>query len=133
MICKSCNIRHICITYDFIVNQKHAEIEVKSCNYNSSPKAFSDFVDNLEPINKDKKINNPNYMGQARQDLKDLEKQLNPQPEKPEPVKVTCPSCEGTTYDDDLMVCKKCGKIVCSNCGTIAEGKVFCNPCWEEE
>lgn len=57
---------------------------------------------------------------------------LEPKEEKPEPIKVICESCGGTTYDDDINYCSICGKPVCSNCGTSFEGKIYCEDCWQK-
>lgn len=79
---------------------------------------------------------NPIGMGNIRPDLKELEKQVLNIDEQPEPIKVTCQSCKGVTYDDDINFCSKCGKEICSNCGSvITEGgtaKCYCEECWKD-
>ena len=131
MICKSCNLKEICKTYEFKVNQTHAELVVSSCKYNDGSITINERYKEM-PINENA-VANLNYMGQAKPDLKDAEKMILNIPDKPEPIKVQCPTCEGVTYDDDLKVCTKCGKVVCSNCGTAVEGKLLCKECWEKE
>lgn len=80
--------------------------------------------------------------GTMRPDLKELEKKVLNIKEKPDPIKVTCKSCEGITYDDDIDFCCKCGKEICSNCGSvdtivnpmdkeIIKSK-YCEKCWSE-
>lgn len=69
--------------------------------------------------------------GSIRPDLKELEKKVLNKEEIPKPVKVKCTTCTGTTYDDDLDFCMKCGKVICSNCGSIdTDGKKYCTECW---
>lgn len=137
MICTSCPIIEICKTYEFITKQLHAEITITACKYNNS----INFQNQLSPTynnsavhtKEDTRTNNPNYMGQAKPDLRDLEKAIKNEPEKPEPQKVNCITCGGLTYDDDINICYKCGKPVCSNCGTSADGHMYCESCWEKE
>lgn len=69
--------------------------------------------------------------GTIRPDLRELEKKLNNDEEVPKPIKVKCSSCNGTTYDDDIDFCSKCGKEICSNCGSLdTDGKKYCPKCW---
>ena len=72
-----------------------------------------------------------NYQGSVKPDLKELEKQLNPVEEIPNLI-VTCKTCKGTTYDDDINICSKCEKPTCSLCGNYdpASRCNFCNECW---
>ena len=67
------------------------------------------------------------YKGTVRPDLK-------PKVEKPKKKLVKCPSCGGTTYEDDITECAICKKVVCSGCGTKdnVTGKTFCNDCWRQ-
>lgn len=76
--------------------------------------------------------NNSNYQGAIKPDLKALEKELNPVEEIPSII-VTCVSCEGTTYDDDINICSKCEKPICSGCGTYDSltFKHYCTECWK--
>ena len=129
MICKSCKLKEICKTYDLIKNIDHADIEVKACDFKDNTITMHERYKEM-PVNP-KVV--AQYQGTAKPDLKDLEKKINNVPDKPEPVKVECPSCEGTTYDDDIKICNICGKKICSNCGTHFDGKNFCQECWEKE
>lgn len=131
MICKNCNLKEICKTYDFKVNQTYAELIISSCKYNNKAPVI-DERDKEMPVNSNAVVNT-NYMGQAKPDLRDAEKKILNIPEKPSPIKVTCETCKGITYDDDIKLCTKCGKVVCSNCGTAVDGKILCKECWEKE
>jgi hypothetical protein len=129
MICKLCNLKEICKTYDLIKSIDYADIEVNTCDFNDNTITMHERHKEM-PVNP-KVV--AQYQGKAKPDLKDLEKQINNVPDKPEPVKVECPSCKGTTYDDDIRICSKCGKKICSNCGTHFDSKDFCQECWEKE
>ena len=131
MICKNCNLKEICKLYDYLGKQMYAEVKITSCKFNPETLTVKERYMQA-PIN-DKAVANSNYMGQAKPDLRDAEKKILNIPEKPEPIKVTCETCQGITYDDDIKICTKCGKIVCSNCGTAVDGKILCKECWEKE
>lgn len=75
---------------------------------------------------------NNEYKGSIKPDLKDLEKKLNPV-EEIKPMKVTCVTCNGITYDDDINLCSMCGLHTCSLCGSndIETNKNYCNICWD--
>jgi DNA polymerase II small subunit/DNA polymerase delta subunit B len=121
------------MTYNFILNQHHADITVNSCEYNPNAPVSLDKERFDYSKQNNNKIANPNYMGQAKPDLRAIEKQINHEPEKPKATLVECKTCKCKTYDDDIRRCSKCGKEVCSNCGTSADGQVFCEECWKEE
>lgn len=74
--------------------------------------------------------------GNIRPDLKELEKEVFKIEDQPDPIKVTCVTCGGVTYDDDIDVCIKCNTVICSNCGSVVtEGgiaKCYCEQCWKE-
>lgn len=77
-------------------------------------------------------INNQ-YAGSVKPDLKEFERQLNPVKDIPAII-VTCETCNGTTYDDDINVCNKCGKSTCSICGNYDPRSRYnyCQECWEK-
>lgn len=78
-------------------------------------------------------ISNNISNGTIRPDLKELEKQVLNKEEVPAPIKVKCKTCDGTTYDDDIDFCNKCGKEICSNCGSLdTDGHKYCSECWSK-
>lgn len=129
MICKKCNLKAICKTYDFINTQHHATIVVDQCIYNESNAIKeTDVVKEVkEPTESTEAVK---YYGQAKPDLKEMEKLINNVVDEPAPVIVTCNTCQGKTYDNDLNSCVKCGAIVCSNCGTSYNNNSYCEKCW---
>lgn len=123
MICNNCELKEICKTYDYIINVKHAIISVNDCGYH------------LTDNNSFKKVNTTNTVNetrQARPDLRELEKKINNIQDKPKSKLIKCPTCNGTTYEDDLNICSVCGKTVCSNCGTVSDGMLYCEDCWKK-
>lgn len=85
----------------------------------------------IEKFKSSEKINNTISNGTIRPDLKELEKKIFNKENIPDPIKVKCSTCNGTTYDDDIDFCIKCGKEICSNCGSIdTDGKKYCTECW---
>ena len=107
-ICNNCNLKEICKTYDYIININHANIKDTPNNL---------IIGETKP----------------RKDLRAIEKKINHVKEKEKPKLITCPSCNGTTYDDDLKICVQCGKTVCSNCGTVDNGNIYCEECWNNK
>lgn len=90
----------------------------------SNRKKETSTTNNLNAINN---ISN----GTIRPDLKELERKVLNIEEVPKPVKIKCGSCDGITYDDDIDFCIRCGKDICSNCGSIdTDGKKYCADCW---
>lgn len=135
LICKNCSLNEICKTYDFILNTYHANININNCKHykiNNVP-----IIENIESNsndNKEKKSypqNNPQYCGQAKPDLKELENKINNVKAKKKPQLIKCPNCKGTTYDDDIVICEKCGLSICSNCSTSDNGHNYCDDCWK--
>ena len=125
MYCVDCKCKSICKIYD-LKSLSDVSLQINNCIHKR--------VDNeviQQTICESKENKKTVYTGKVRPDLKAIERQLNPEPEKPEPIKVQCPSCEGTTYDDDINFCSKCGKAICSNCGIASEGKNLCDECWK--
>ena len=129
MICKSCKIREVCKTYDFIKNIEHADITINRCDFDLN----LHIPEHLPQFNNNKRNVDVVQSKGPRPDLRAIEKQVLNIPDKPDPVRVTCPTCGGETYDDDIHICTKCGKKVCSNCGTAADGQLFCKECWRKE
>ena len=73
------------------------------------------------------------YQGSVKPDLKELENKINPQ-NTIKPMLVTCASCTGTTYDDDINICSSCGISTCSSCGSYdpQSKSHYCNECWKK-
>ena len=132
-ICNNCNLKEICKTYDYIININHANISINNCNFYTNT-VINNSTNNINNTNI-KDIPNKLIIGETkpRKDLRAIEKKINHVKEKEKPKLITCPSCNGTTYDDDLKICVQCGKTVCSNCGTVDNGNIYCEECWNNK
>jgi hypothetical protein len=120
LICDNCNLKEICKTYYFIVNNTYAKFNIYECKYNKS----------IE--NKTIKNTNFNYQGKAKPDLREVEKKIKHIEDKPKPKIMNCPTCNGSTYEDDIKICEDCGKTVCPGCSTIDNGHIYCDECWKK-
>ena len=127
MLCKNCNLKAICTTFKYISNTTYASIKVEQCHYYDSNKK------DIMPLNDNSKQDSSQYCGQAKPDLRDIERKINNVEDKPKPVLIDCPTCKGKTYDDDLKICETCGKTICPNCSTNSDGHIYCDQCWNKK
>ena len=88
----------------------------------------------LKPVDTQKPAPPPNYMGEVKPDLKELEIQAGLSTPPIEHKKIDCSTCNGTTYEIDIKSCNTCGKEICSNCGSYDDmtKQNLCEKCWEE-
>ena len=130
MICNQCNVKNFCKYYQLVITTFDVELTINKCSFKNidNDSSLEESADSILKVNQNIAL----YAGSARPDLKELEKQVNNIEDKPSPIKVSCPTCEGTTYDDDIDFCHKCSKTICSNCGTSSDGKKYCETCWKE-
>lgn len=130
MLCKNCKLKIICKVHEFMNNQTFIDYSIDSCNL------FNGFSDNVikkeeKELNSQHAFDNSFERINKKPNLKKIEESVNPK-KKIKLKKIKCPTCEGTTYEDDIKLCVKCGKKTCSNCGTLYNNIVYCNDCWKE-
>jgi len=127
MDCKNCSIINICKIYDIVKSySQYADINITQCqmkqNNNVEDKTKQQIPAN--PFNKKIPRDFTSASNEANkireQEYKETIKektQLKIIPvEEYKSEHITCPNCNGETTDDDLKVCSKCNKTVCSNC-----------------
>lgn len=125
MSCKKCKLNIICKVYSFMKEQSFLEYSINNCSFfteklNTFP-SFSNSRKNDTEDSFKRILNKP--------DLRKMEEDMN-LVKKPILKKINCPTCKGITYEDDIKICLKCGKKVCSNCGTVYNKNIYCNECW---
>lgn len=131
MLCKNCKLKEICKTYDFIRNIDHAAINISDCKYNeysfNSDKKTSTIkeIEGMETniANEIKKRREKRIFGNTNNIQKKQDKKKNTE-------YINCPTCNAVTVSDDIKLCSKCNKRVCSACSTEANGQIFCDECW---
>lgn len=114
MLCVNCNVKNICKIYDLIKDKK---IKISECEF-----SYNIFKETIPKETKRKsRMNN---------DLREIEKKEFGIEEKKREI-VACPTCNGFCYDDSIVLCDKCGKFVCDNCGTSYQNKTYCEECYK--
>lgn len=126
----NCELKQICEIYSFIKNKSDiANITVSNCKYhknniNTKRSVVSNTNRHIrKEIKRDNEIDNDDFK------VVDLNKKETITPT------INCPTCNAVTTEDDLKECCKCGKIVCSACGTVDttnNGKIYCKECWSK-
>lgn len=127
--CKNCSNTDICRIFEFINQQKSiANIDVTSCKKNNSDAIK--IVERVLPVNQDVS----NYIAKMRPNLNnDAESDINIQVKEAseERIEMECRTCKGKIYLEDVNVCAKCGKDICTCCATSYNGSDYCEECWE--
>lgn len=120
-------------------NALSMKITVTNCQYNR-PKSKTVVAETNPASNNVDMLSNMAI--KTYQDFNEVSKSLNPDvdikildKDSKMPEKVECPTCHGTTYQDDIRCCTKngCTNLACSNCGTLTEKGFVCSTCWESE
>lgn len=101
-ICNNCNIKKICINYEYL--KEHDELTISNCKYKTS---------NIYTRNNNNNNNlfdwKPNY------GLNNKDNKTKPEYTLTELIK--CPNCNEMAPATDIIECSKCGKVCCSACG----------------
>lgn len=119
-MCKYCELRQMCKIKAFVSDfESDVTINISNCNYKK-------MVQN----NKQATTASPIFNTEQKKDKEFFNSELAYKEEEKK-IKVTCATCEGIDYFDEINVCCGCGVATCGNCSTVDEGKVFCTKCWE--
>lgn len=160
MICDDCNKSDVCKHYDYL--KEYNGLKLKECSY----KTYNyNINNNINTNNIYKRIDKPittTYTNQTNSNnldtntlfrenisnkiqeinnskLTDKEKNKDFKIVKTPTELVECPSCGEKVYEDDLSVCDKCNKTICSACGTQSFDcneetlKNVCDTCWNNK
>lgn len=139
MLCKNCNLKEICKTYDFIKKVDHANIVINDCKYNKYQSSELDKT--IKNISNSTNAENRKQTSKSIPSF-ELDEEFNKKRQErifsvnniSEPKKkskyISCSNCGATTVEDDIKLCSQCNKRICSACGTISNGKIYCDDCW---
>lgn len=135
MNCITCKINDICNVYDLVVKHNgKISIDISNCSYNKMLNESNE----VEVTSKSKwtvdTLNGQDDWLETSFDEKEYKKIMDQMNENPEELKllVTCKTCGGQDYQDQMSVCSKCGKEICGVCGTADNGLNYCEECWRE-
>lgn len=152
MECIGCPIISICKSYENLSAIKaHANVTISNCEIKALIISNNNIVQANVPMSTTPKIARDfsEVSRKASEKQKEKENLHNKVVVKTEDVnlplvKIECPTCHGTTTEDDLSTCWKCGKVICSNCGTeatdpnakegehISSSNKLCEECWSK-
>lgn len=112
-ICNNCNIKKICINYEYL--KEHDELTISNCKYKTNE------TNNI--YNNNKKNNlfdwKPNYGFSFSNETIPLIKKEEDKTKSEYTITklITCPSCNEIAPATDIIKCAKCGVECCSSCG----------------
>lgn len=126
MLCKSCNLKMICKTYDNVRNILHAQIDINECDFYSKYQLISNNniiknknQDNIKQL-REQRLFSSNAINNKNNNITQNNKSKY----------INCPNCNGVTVEEDIKLCSNCNKRVCSSCSTIFNGQVLCDECF---
>lgn len=141
-MCNNCSINSICKIYELKIQMNNnMDINISNCNYrpinamaNSIRKNTPTvdpgvaFLKNTNEIDRISKLSS-NNKNEIYDKLIDSSLSI-----KPTVLDEVCPTCEATTFKEDLTVCSDCKATICSCCATYysENNKLLCPTCWEK-
>ena len=133
MLCRKCNLKYICKTYDFLINAKHEDINIDSCDiFQNKKESQKNWPENNLQNQKKNAIEEIQEIRNSRKNK--IFNQLDSSIDKSDKLKkskiIKCPTCNATTTEDDIYLCEKCSKRVCSCCSVEHNGTHICDDCW---